>query len=206
MTFRRDDALRALIPYVTEDDIVVAVYQSCFDWLVLNPRDLNYVAVGAMGQASSHGLGLALANPDRRIIVLDGDGSLLMNLGSLITVANAGVTNFYHFLSANRVYEVNGAHPLPGAEIVDFAGLATAAGYVGSRSVSTLSSFSDGLADIFAQPGPQFTALEWVAGKAYPREYDYIHSAGARDSFRRALARQASTPSEKLPESPNSTT
>ena len=191
MTFRRDDALRALIPHVAQDDIVVAVYQSCFDWLVLNPRELNYVAVGAMGQASSHGLGLALANPDRRVIVLDGDGSLLMNLGSLVTVANAGVTNFYHFLSANRVYEVNGAHPLPGAEIVDFAGLATAAGYAGSRSISTLEVFRDGLPGIFAQPGPQFTALEWVAGEDYPRDYNYIHSADARACFRRALGRKS---------------
>ncbi|MFV2054053.1 thiamine pyrophosphate-dependent enzyme [Aliiroseovarius sp. YM-037] len=190
MTFRRDDALRALIPHVAQDDIVVAVYQSCFDWLVLNPRDLNYVAVGAMGQASSHGLGLALANKGRRVIVLDGDGSLLMNLGSLVTVANAGVTNFYHFLSANRVYEVNGAHPLPGAETVDFAGLATAAGYAGSRSISTLEGFRDGLPRIFAQPGPQFAALEWVAGEDYPRDYNHIHSAEARTRFRRALARK----------------
>ena len=60
MIIDRDDALAALIPHVNERDIVVAVYQSCFDWLQLNPRDLNYVAVGAMGQASSHGLGLAL--------------------------------------------------------------------------------------------------------------------------------------------------
>ena len=97
MTLRRDDALRALIPHVKDEDIVVAVYQSCFDWHALCPRPLNYVAVGAMGQASSHGLGLALANPDRKVIVLDGDGSLLMNLGSLVTIANAAVTNFYHF-------------------------------------------------------------------------------------------------------------
>ena len=74
MTLYRDDALKALIPHVKDDDIVVAVYQSCFDWLALNPRPLNYVAVGAMGQASSHGLGLALANPDRRVFVFDGDG------------------------------------------------------------------------------------------------------------------------------------
>ena len=190
MTFKRDDALRALIPHVAEDDIVVAVYQSCFDWLVLNPRDLNYVAVGAMGQASSHGLGLALANPDRRVIVLDGDGSLLMNLGSLVTVANACITNLYHFLSANRIYEVNGAHPLPGADTVNFAAMVAAAGYAGSRSISTLEGFSEALPDIFAQLGPQFTALEWVAGEAYPRDYNYIHSAGARRSFREALARK----------------
>jgi sulfopyruvate decarboxylase subunit beta len=68
MKLKRDEALKALIPHVNEDDIVVAVYQTNFDWMALNPRPLNYVAVGAMGQASSHGLGLALANPEATCI------------------------------------------------------------------------------------------------------------------------------------------
>jgi phosphonopyruvate decarboxylase len=190
MTLRRDDALKALIPLVGDEDIVVAVYQSCFDWLALNPRDLNYVAVGAMGQASSHALGLALANPGRRVFVFDGDGSLLMNLGSLVTVAGAGVTNFYHFLFANRVYEVNGAHPLPGADVVDFAGMARAAGYAGTCSFEDLDGFCDGLPGLLAAPGPQMAVLEIVPGTPYPRDYAYIHSAAARQRFRAALNRR----------------
>ncbi|WP_319544550.1 thiamine pyrophosphate-dependent enzyme [Ruegeria conchae] len=189
MIIDRDDALAALIPHVNERDIVVAVYQSCFDWLQLNPRDLNYVAVGAMGQASSHGLGLALANPDRRVIVLDGDGSLLMNLGSLVTIANSGVTNLYHFVAANRVYEVNGAHPLPGADRVDFVGFARSAGYAGSQGFRELKLFADALPYILNTPGPQFVSMEIQPGKSYPRDYDYIHSAKARQSFRYALNR-----------------
>lgn len=187
MTFYRDDALKALIPHVRDTDIVVAVYQSCFDWLALNPRDLNYVAVGAMGQASSHGLGLALANPDRRVIVLDGDGSLLMNLGSLVSIAEAGVTNFYHFLSANRVYEVNGSHPIPGGHVVDFENLARSAGYAGSHSFTQLEVLTDRLADVLALPGPQMSVLEVQAGQPYQRDYNYIHSAEARAKFEDAL-------------------
>ena len=189
MTLRRDDALKALIPLVNDEDIVVAVYQSCFDWLALNPRDLNYVAVGAMGQASSHALGLALANPARRVFVFDGDGSLLMNLGSLVTVAGAGVANFYHFVFANRVYEVNGSHPLPGADTVDFAGMARAAGYAGARSFEDLDGFRGGLPGLLEAPGPQMTVLEIVPGAPYPRDYAYIHSAAARQRFRAALNR-----------------
>ncbi|WP_170765081.1 thiamine pyrophosphate-dependent enzyme [Ruegeria lacuscaerulensis] len=189
MTLYRDQALKALIPHINDRDIVVAVYQSCFDWLQLNPRDLNYVAVGAMGQASSHGLGLALANPDRRVIVLDGDGSLLMNLGSLVTIANSGVTNLYHFLSANRVYEVNGAHPLPGADQVDFEGFARSAGYARAQSFYELDRFTDDLPGILSAPGPQFVCMEVTAGEAFPRDYAYIHSAKARQTFRDALSR-----------------
>jgi len=85
---RRDRALEILKPRV-DSQLVVAVYQTLFDWMVIHPRDLNYVATGAMGQASSHGLGLALANPGRAVLVFDGDGSLLMNLGSLVSIAGA---------------------------------------------------------------------------------------------------------------------
>ena len=190
MSIRRDQALRALIPFVDKDDIVVAVYQTNFDWMALNPRALNYVGVGAMGQASSHGLGLALANPDRRVFVFDGDGSLLMNLGSLVTVANAGVANFYHFLFANRVYEVNGSHPLPGADKVDFTGFAAAAGYRGAQEFHNLNTFSNALPSLLIAKGPQFATLNIVAGKPYPRDYNYIHSTAARESFRQALTQR----------------
>jgi sulfopyruvate decarboxylase subunit beta len=187
MKLKRDDALKALIPHVNKDDIVVAVYQTNFDWMALNPRPLNYVAVGAMGQASSHGLGLALANPTRRVFVFDGDGSLLMNLGSLVTIAGAGVSNLYHFVFANRVYEVNGNQPLPAADTVDFEGMARSAGYLGSRSFNTLGAFSEDLGDMLSLPGPQMAVMEIVPGQPYPRDYDYIHSAAARQTFRDAL-------------------
>ncbi len=187
MTLRRDHALQALIPHVRDEDIVVAVYQSNFDWMALNPRPLNYVAVGAMGQASSHALGLALANPERRVFVFDGDGSLLMNLGTLVTIAHAKVSNLHHFLFANRVYEVNGSHPLPGGGTVDFVGMAQAAGYVGSRSFNNLDKFKSAVPGLLEQPGPQMNVMEIVAGDPYPRDYDYIHSAKARKTFRDAL-------------------
>ncbi len=187
MTMRRDDALEILIPHIRNDDIVVTVYQSCFDWLALCPRPLNYVSVGAMGQASSHGLGLALANPDRRIIIIDGDGSLLMNLGSLVTIANAKPTNLYHFLAANRIYEVNGAHPIPGADIVVFEDIARAAGYAGAKHFDNLDSLKKNLPEALSALGPQMLVLEIVPGNVYPPDYEFIHSAEVRESFRLAL-------------------
>ena len=75
---KRDECFRALARHIT-DEIVVATYSSAMEWNAINPRVLNYYSVGAMGLASSHGLGLALGNPNKRIVVLDGDGSLLMN-------------------------------------------------------------------------------------------------------------------------------
>ncbi|MFM8678918.1 MAG: thiamine pyrophosphate-dependent enzyme [Alphaproteobacteria bacterium] len=94
---KRDEALALLARHVT-DEAVVATYQAAFDWMRLAARDLNYVSIGAMGIASSHALGLALGRPDRRVVVLDGDGSLLMNLGSLATIAGAAPRNLAHLV------------------------------------------------------------------------------------------------------------
>ena len=184
---RRDHALEILKPLVNEQ-IVVAVYQTLFDWMVIHPRDLNYVATGAMGQASSHALGLALANPQREVLVFDGDGSLLMNLGSLVSIANAAPPNLHHFVFVNGVYEVNGAHPTPGAGKIDFAGMARAAGYVDAVEFNDLALFKSGVADFLAKPGPALAVMHIEAGEDYPRDYAYIHSAAARQSFKQALA------------------
>ena len=183
---RRDHALEILKQHVDEQ-IVVAVYQTLFDWMVINPRDLNYVATGAMGQASSHGLGLALANPEREVLVFDGDGSLLMNLGSLVTVANAAPRNFHHFVFCNGVYEVNGEHPIPGQEKVDFAKMAAAAGYSRVETFSDLQDLEARVGEFLEQPGPALAVMKIKPGEAHPRDYAYIHSAEARDRFRRAL-------------------
>lgn len=185
---KRDEALECLKSHVT-DEIVVAVYQTCFDWLAINPRDLNYVATGAMGQASSHGLGLALARPDRNVLVFDGDGSLVMNLGSLITIGNAAPPNLHHFVFVNGVYEVNGSHPVPGAANIDFAAMALAAGYRKATVFERLDQLQTGVGAFLDEPGPALAVMKIEAGKPYPRDYDYIHSAGARQSFRNALAR-----------------
>ena len=184
---KRDAALHCLKKHVT-DEIVVAVYQTCFDWLAINPRDLNYVATGAMGQASSHGLGLALSCPDRNVLVFDGDGSLLMNLGSLVTIAQAEPKNFHHFVFVNGSYEVNGNHPVPGAGKVVFSALALAAGYRAVTTFDGLDDLENRIGDFLAKEGPAMAVMKIEPGKAYPRDYAYIHSAEARRRFKAALA------------------
>ena len=184
---RRDHALEALRSHVSTRDLIVAVYQSCFDWLCICPRDLNYVSTGAMGQASSHALGLAIGNPDRRIIVLDGDGSLLMNLGSLVTVASVSPKMFLHIVFENGVYEVNGGHPIPGAGEVNFAGIALASGYQNAVCFSKLHEFKYALPGLLKENGPVMAVLKVVPGKEYPQDYDYIHSEVARQKFRNAI-------------------
>jgi len=185
---KRDECLRALARHCP-DDIVVAVYSSAFDWVRIRPHDLNYFAVGAMGLASSHGLGLALGQPGRKVIVLDGDGSLLMNLGSLVTVAAVAPRNFYHFVCENGTYEANGSHPIPARDKVDFSGLARAAGYARVHQFNELASFERNVAAVLAEPGPVFVDLKLVPGEPAPADYDALYAASRRDAFRQALGR-----------------
>lgn len=183
---RRDECLKRLARHHT-DQVVVAVYQAAFEWVQIRPHPLNYISTGAMGQASSHALGLALGRPDKRVIVIDGDGSLLMNLGSLVTIAGAAPPNLHHFVFENGVYEVNGGHPIPAQNRVDFAALARAAGYPRVVTYSELDDFAASVGEFLRQPGPAFALMKIVAGDPYPRDYACIHGAEAREKFRRAL-------------------
>ena len=115
---------------------------------------------GAMGKAASLGLGLALAQPDKKVFVLDGDGSLLMNLGALVTMANKAPTNLLHFLFNNRVYAVTGGQPIPGAEQTDWDGMARAAGYASIFSFDNLEDLTTGMDEVLAAQGPVFVHLQ----------------------------------------------
>jgi sulfopyruvate decarboxylase subunit beta len=184
---RRDLAWEALAA-VRDGAIVVSTYSSAFEWERVSPSPLNLPATGAMGQGSSHGLGLALGLPDRKVIVLDGDGSLLMNLGSLVTIGAAAPPNLIHFVCENGMYEANGSHPIPGRDTVDFAALARAAGYPHAFTFSDLATFAAELPRVMQLAGPTFAALKLVPGET-PLNIDYrwMHGLKTRADFKRAL-------------------
>lgn len=167
--------------------VVVATYTSAFEWQRVDPNPLNFVGIGAMGQASSHGLGLALGLPNHRIIVLDGDGSLLMNLSSLVTIAEAAPRNLLHFAVENGTYEANGGHPIPGRGKVEFAGMARAAGYRVARTYEDIDRFGAELPGLLEESGPAFATLKVEADDAPPFDYDWLHSADRRREFKEAI-------------------
>jgi phosphonopyruvate decarboxylase len=112
-----------------------------------------------MGGASALGLGLALARPERRVIVFDGDGSLLMQLGSLATIAGAGPRNLVHMVFKNGVYHTSGSQEIPGGLTVDFAMMAKAAGYRGAVSIAELDEFKRRLPGLLTAEGPVLVEL-----------------------------------------------
>jgi thiamine pyrophosphate-dependent acetolactate synthase large subunit-like protein len=181
------DCMKALARHVDDGDIVLPVYSSAFEWLEAHPSALNYTAHGAMGLASSHGLGLALGRPDKRVIVLDGDGSLLMNIGTLVTAAAAAPKNFFHFVCENGTYEANGGHPTPNRGHVSFAGLARAAGYRSVHEFSDLKNFEQQIGAILAEQGPVFVHLKIERCGPQERDYNRLHGVEARQAFKDAI-------------------
>ena len=186
---KREDCFRALARHVS-DQVVVATYSSAVEWDELNPRALNYFSMGAMGLASSHGLGLALARPDKRIVVLDGDGSLLMNLGSLVTIGAAAPRNFVHFVCNNGCYEANGSHPTPNPK-VDFTGLARSAGYAKCYDFAELPSFEQQIAHVLGEDGPVFATLHIERTRALTYDYPALYAADKRRALKAELQRTA---------------
>jgi phosphonopyruvate decarboxylase len=189
---KRSDCLKALARHVA-DDIVLPVYSTAFEWIDIRPHPLNYLAHGAMGLASSHALGLALGRPDKRVIVLDGDGSLLMNLGTLVTAAELAPRNFFHFVCENGTYEANGGHPIPGLGRVDFAGLARSAGYRRVHEFADLKVFEQQIAALLDQEGPVFVDLKVASSGPQERDYSRLHNPHLREAFKDALTAASPT-------------
>jgi len=139
----------------------VATMRGVASWHAAGGGESHHIdCMGCMGGAASLGLGLALAQPDRKVIVIDGDGSLLMQLGILTSVAGTGAENYYHVVLANRVYETSGHQPIPASDKVDFAALARAAGYAYAESFDDIGVLRERLAGVFARRGPVMLALE----------------------------------------------
>ncbi len=126
---------------------------------VTTQENLDMPVSGAMGKASNVALGLALARPDRKIMCLDGDGSLLMNLGAMVTLANKTPENLCHVLFDNGVYAVTGGQPVPGSGRADWEGMAKAAGYAATFSFDNLEDLATGIGEVMAATGPVFVHL-----------------------------------------------
>ena len=123
-------------------------------------ESLDLPVSGAMGKASSVALGLCLARPDRKVIVIDGDGSLLMNLGTLVTVGGQAPENLCHVVLDNGVYAVTGGQPVPNAENISFAGLAKAAGYAATFEFDDLEELATGVDEVMSSAGPVFVSIK----------------------------------------------
>jgi phosphonopyruvate decarboxylase len=184
---KRDEAVD-LIAASKGDGVSVTTMRSVLPWSEAGAAAERHIdCIGCMGGAASLGLGLALAQPQRRVFVIDGDGSLLMQLGGLASVAGAEPANFYHFVLVNRVYETSGQQVTPGGDKVDFAALARGAGYRQAERFNDLGVLRERLPGVLSTPGPALIALE-VDPEDYGESTPRIRPRDAAGALRSQLA------------------
>ncbi len=141
---RRADALEAIYPHLAGDDVIVVTIMGAVavELFTLGHRPSFFYLEHAMGLASSMGLGIALSLPEARVVVVDGDGSLLMNLGTLSTLARYRPANLTHVVFDNESLLSVGGFPTATSTGTDLAGIAVAAGVPFVDRADTLDAFS----------------------------------------------------------------
>jgi thiamine pyrophosphate-dependent acetolactate synthase large subunit-like protein len=146
----RIEATRLIVELAGDAPIVASLGHPAYDLFAAGDRPQNFYTWGSMGLASSIGLGLALARPDVRVIVLDGDGSLLMNLGSLATIGLLRPPNLVVIVMDNEEYATTGGQATPTAHGADLEAAARAMGIAATATVRTDAELKD-----VARPAPQ---------------------------------------------------
>src|ERR687883_1914674 len=125
----RLQATRYVVRQVTDEPIIASLGNPKFDLFTAQDRPQNFYMWNSMGLASSMGLGLAMARPQQKVIILDGDGAILMTLNSLPTAAARAPHNLIHLIWDNRQFELTGGQPTHTAFRTDLARLGQGAGF-----------------------------------------------------------------------------
>jgi thiamine pyrophosphate-dependent acetolactate synthase large subunit-like protein len=150
----RLQATRYIVEHVTDEPIIASLGNAKFDLFAAKDRPQNFYMWNSMGLASSMGLGLAMARPHQKVIVLDGDGALLMNLNSLATEATRAPENLVHIVWDNRQFEMTGGQPTHTAFRTDLARVAHGAGLDKVETVETQAAFERLFTQAMREPGP----------------------------------------------------
>ncbi len=159
MSMKRAECLKVLAKY-RKDELVVTCWQSSYAWEQISPSKFNFQSLRTMGDCSTFALGLAIARPDKRVIALEGDGSLCMDLSSVVTVAGCAPGNFFQFIMHNKIYETTGGQTIPNVDHLDLALIARGAGIANVHRYSDTKTFEKELPSILKETGPVFIILD----------------------------------------------
>jgi thiamine pyrophosphate-dependent acetolactate synthase large subunit-like protein len=141
-----------------EEAVVGGIGNTNFDLWAVGQRPQNFYMLGSMGLAIPIALGVAIAQPQRHIVALEGDGSLLMQLGCLTTIAALGPTNLTMVIMDNGLYQITGSQPTPAAGIADFVAIARGTGIARSAWAADEEDFDRLIDAALAEGGPTFIA------------------------------------------------
>ncbi len=147
------------------EEVVISTMSTVMPWAALSDGPLDYASVNsAMGHAADFAYGIALAQPSRRVIMLNGDGSMLMSLGTLVMIAQRPASNFSLVILQNGTYEVTGNQPIPGAGCMDLETIVRGAGIESVHTIATEADFDAKLPVHLHGPGQQ--VFIWLVERA----------------------------------------
>ena len=149
----RKEAIELCLDEIKEQPIIAANGFISRDLFNAKDRNTNFYMIGSMGLASSIGLGVALKTPKKKIFVFDGDGNILMNLGSLTTIGSLKPKNLIHMIFDNSVHESTGSQPT-NTNFVSIEKIAKACNYNHTFTVKTKNGFEKILRKIKKLKGP----------------------------------------------------
>jgi phosphonopyruvate decarboxylase len=189
-------ALDVLRQARNDNEVVVTSMGAAREWMKLGSHPLDFTFVpSAMGQGTSIALGIAVAQPERRVIVCNGDGSTLMNLGSLVTITAEAPQNLVVIVCDNGVYEVTGAQPTPGAGTaragrrdVDFAAVARGCGFESVFTFDDLEAWKRDIRKALDARGPVFISIKVAAEPDAGTPRSPGPGKDRAEAFRKALA------------------
>lgn len=150
----RFEAIDIVSRTLTDQPVVASLGHPAYELFATGDRPLNFYTWGCMGLVSSIALGVALARPDRRVLALDGDGSLLMNLGSLATIGASAPPNLLVLVLDNGQYGTTGGQPTATAGGADLAAAARAMGIARATTVHGDVELQVALEASATSPGP----------------------------------------------------
>ena len=191
----RDELLEPLARHRT-DQVVVTTMSVTRPWGRISDHDLDFASAdSAMGHAADLALGIALAQPQRTVVCLNGDGSMLMSLGTLAVAAGTAARNFVLFVVDNGSFEITGHQPVAGAGRVDFAAMAQAAGFQRVFKFDDPEHYATAVPDLLDGSGPTFVHVLVEKGEegpisrsaAEPARYLQTSLAGWSRTMRGAL-------------------
>ena len=155
----RARAIQTLLELLTDQPVIVCNGFPSREAFHLVDRPANFYMIGSMGVAAAIGLGVALAKPDKKVVVLDGDGNVLMGMGTLATVGALKPKNFIHVVLDNEVYGSTGNQPTF-SRSVRLDQVAKAAGYVHVERVREREDLAYEFKDMLGKDGPSFLLVK----------------------------------------------
>jgi len=171
------------------DEVVVTTMSSARPWGHISDHELDFASIdSAMGHGAGLALGIALARPERKVVCLNGDGSMLMTLGTLATVAGAAPLNLILFVCDNGTFEITGNQPVAGAGRVDHAAMAEAAGFRNVFRFDDPRDYIEALPDVLSAIGPTFVhavvrpGSEAPIGRGPDEEVPYLRPSLAQSA------------------------